>query len=306
MNQQIPQCTSSKVSSGKALWSWGDELWGWTEDIFWSFPEDPQDDLCLFSEGLSVSQADAFMLPSTCQQKLGTAEPTGNPYTDFQDHSSLPTHISTATTQTYYQQQTLYASLGSPTHSQTPSLGISHIQSQGSPYSVGFIATPATMDLPCIPNHQGDTLHNGLQLPDVPVPAAFAQQSPNPTAQGLMGDHFPENPQAHYEWSYEQTQEPPAPNDKSGRSPKLSARCRRRKDKPEECPICGKGHAYKAELDRHIIAQHKDQAEQHALSVERFSCPHCSRDFARKDHLIRHRQRKHGLAKREKRSTKEV
>ncbi|KAK3400370.1 hypothetical protein B0T20DRAFT_182864 [Sordaria brevicollis] len=310
MDQQLPQCILSEVLSGEvALGSWDEEQWEWMGDTFWLFSEGLEGlEIFSFGQDPTLSQDHTSMLPTTCQQTLGTAGPAGDQYTDILHSSSLLAHFSTATSHSYDQlqtQTTQYLSLSSPAYSQTPSLDMSPIQSQGSPYSVGPIATPPTVNLPYSPYHEGENLLYGIQPQDFPVPASFAQQPMNPTTEGLVGDTNPENAQTHSVMSYQQAQNAPASNYQSRHSPKLSARRRRRKVKPEECPICGKGHAYKAELDRHMIAQHKDQAEQHDLSVERFLCPHCPQDFARKDHLTRHLQRKHGLPKGIRRRSKE-
>ncbi|KAK3339490.1 hypothetical protein B0H65DRAFT_302045 [Neurospora tetraspora] len=241
------------------------------EEAPWAWDDEQwiEDSLWSILEGLetpSVSQAHTFMPPSdTCQQTSSTTESTFYPYFDLQGYNSLPENPLT------YERPAHSFSSGSPTYTHTPSLGFSPVPSQDSPHSVESLAT-----------------------------------TPNFTVEEPMDGLLPKDPQAHTESSYEQAQSHPAPTDQPGHSPKLSARRRRRKEKPVKCPIpgCGMGHAYQAELDRHIIAQHKDQAEQYALSVKRFPCPHCPRDFARKDHLTRHRQRRHGLAKQEKRRSK--
>lgn len=297
MNQQQLQCTSLEMFSGEAFWPWGDEQWECPNDSLWSFPEGLQEvDFCLFNVTPSIPQAQAIMLPlGICQQTSRTTEPEIDPYLIFEAYNNPPANLST------YEQQAHFLPSGSPTYSQPPSLGFSPMPSQDSPASVE--QTPPSMPLPYIlPNHRTASM-NGSQLQDAQPPAVFTNAVPGLPVE-LMAGPQPKDPQAHPESFYGQAQNQPAPTDQSGHSPKLPARRQRRKDKPEACPICGKGHAYQADLDRHIIAQHKDQAEQHALSTERFPCPHCPRDFARKDHLIRHRQRKHGLAKQQRRSKK--
>lgn len=64
--------------------------------------------------------------------------------------------------------------------------------------------------------------------------------------------------------------------------------------RPARCGICGKGHAYKADLNRHIVRNHREHAAALGLSTERPVCKWCSRSFARKDHLLKHQTRKHG------------
>ncbi|KAK4177086.1 hypothetical protein QBC36DRAFT_139539 [Triangularia setosa] len=70
---------------------------------------------------------------------------------------------------------------------------------------------------------------------------------------------------------------------------------RRKADKPVKCPLCHKGHAYDAELTKHIRANHKAEAYRFGISTARFPCPisACSQTFARPDHASRHVQRKH-------------
>ncbi|KAK4109129.1 hypothetical protein N656DRAFT_358501 [Canariomyces notabilis] len=81
----------------------------------------------------------------------------------------------------------------------------------------------------------------------------------------------------------------------------LPARERRKLDRPEECPLCGKGHAYRAGLNRHICSKHPDEAARFNLSTERQVCKWCRSSFARKDHLLRHLTRKHQRAKQQHR-----
>ncbi|KAK3951532.1 hypothetical protein QBC32DRAFT_160972 [Pseudoneurospora amorphoporcata] len=296
MNQQQLRCASSEMLSGEALWAWGDEQWEWTDGSLWSLPGGLGEvDFCLFNENPSISQAQALMLPSgTFQQTSRTIEPTIDPYLTLEVFNNLPANLPT------YEQQAHFFPSGSPTYSQSPSLRFSPIPSQDSPSSVGFLETPPSMPLPYMPLNHRNASANGLQLQNLQAPAVFTNAMPGlPVV--LMDGPLPEDAQAHPESSYEQAQNDPTPTDHSGHSPKLSARHRRRKEKPIKCSICAKGHAYQAELDRHIVAQHKDQAEEYALSVKRFPCPHCPMDFARKDGLVRHGQRTHGLAKQVKR-----
>ncbi|KAK3940306.1 hypothetical protein QBC46DRAFT_341712 [Diplogelasinospora grovesii] len=82
----------------------------------------------------------------------------------------------------------------------------------------------------------------------------------------------------------------------------VSARERRKIEKPEKCPLCGAGFAYKADRDKHLVTgQHRAQAHNFGLSTEKFSClvGRCralQKTFARKDGLKRHRKNKHGLS----------
>ncbi|CCC07003.1 hypothetical protein SMACR_12733 [Sordaria macrospora] len=310
MHQQQLQFTSSEMFSGEAFWTWGDEQWGWLDGSLWPFPEGFEGvDFCLFNESPSISQAQAIILPSgICQQTLRTTEPEIDPH--FEAYNIPPANPLTYEQQAHlfpsgsptYQLQAHFPS-GSTTYSQPPSLGFSPMPSQDSPASVE--QTPPSMPLPYILLNHGEASMSGSQLQDAQPPAVLTDAVPGLPVE-LMDGRLPKDRQAHPESFHGQAQNQgqPASTDQLGHSPKLPARRQRRKDKPEACPICGKGHAYQAELDRHIIAQHKDQAEKHALSTARLPCPHCPRDFARKDHLVRHRQRKHGLAKQQKRSKK--
>jgi hypothetical protein len=297
MNQQQIHCPSSEMFSGEALGAWDDEQWEWTDGSLWPLPGGLGEmDFCLFNENPSISQAQALMLQSgTFSQTSHTIEPATDSYPTLEDYNNLPGNLPT------YEQQAHFFPSGSPTYSQSPSLRFSPIPSQDSPSSVEFLETPPSMPLPYMPPNHRDASTSGIQLQGAHAPVVFTNAPSDFTIEELMYGLLPKDPQAHPESSYGQAQNHPTPTDHSSHIPKLSARRRRRKEKPVKCSICGKGHAYQAELDRHVIAQHKDQAEKYALSVKRLPCPHCPKDFARKDHLVRHGQRRHGLAKQVKR-----
>ncbi|KAK0659134.1 hypothetical protein QBC41DRAFT_237610 [Cercophora samala] len=75
----------------------------------------------------------------------------------------------------------------------------------------------------------------------------------------------------------------------------IPARQLRQIKKPVKCPLCQLGHDYAAGLQRHIAVHHKDQARLFNVSIARTPCPisGCSKDFARRDHALRHVERKH-------------
>lgn len=68
---------------------------------------------------------------------------------------------------------------------------------------------------------------------------------------------------------------------------------------PEECSICGKGHQFKAGLDRHMITRHG------APNPPSY-CSLCPKSYSRSDRLARHLQAKHGHASGRQRSTPTV
>ncbi|KAH6634988.1 hypothetical protein B0J18DRAFT_35324 [Chaetomium sp. MPI-SDFR-AT-0129] len=77
------------------------------------------------------------------------------------------------------------------------------------------------------------------------------------------------------------------------RPPGISAREWRKKIHPEKCPVCGLGHTYQNERDKHIAARHREVAGQYGVSTTRLRCGWCARTFARGDHLTRHLSRSH-------------
>ncbi|KAK3323789.1 hypothetical protein B0T19DRAFT_213808 [Cercophora scortea] len=74
---------------------------------------------------------------------------------------------------------------------------------------------------------------------------------------------------------------------------RLLARERRKLERPSKCPICKLGHAYDADMRKHIRAKHPDQARRFNVSTERHRCRWCGESLARSDHLARHLKRKH-------------
>lgn len=71
-------------------------------------------------------------------------------------------------------------------------------------------------------------------------------------------------------------------------------RQKRKEDKPEKCHICGKGHQWNRDLQRHYWSNHPDEAFKMGLRRSEHKCRHCGKYFARRDHLKRHLKRKHG------------
>lgn len=64
----------------------------------------------------------------------------------------------------------------------------------------------------------------------------------------------------------------------------------RKVTKPEKCHICGLGHAQKRDLDRHMVSNHRKEAERMGLDVSKVSCRVCGFEF---DSIRRDRLRKH-------------
>ncbi|KAL7958319.1 hypothetical protein V8C34DRAFT_148764 [Trichoderma compactum] len=69
----------------------------------------------------------------------------------------------------------------------------------------------------------------------------------------------------------------------------------RKASRPEKCHICGLGHAQKRDLDRHMVSNHRKEAERMGLDVSKVSCKFCGLEFdsIRSDRLLRHKKRKH-------------
>ncbi|KAL6813883.1 hypothetical protein J3E69DRAFT_348077 [Trichoderma sp. SZMC 28015] len=65
--------------------------------------------------------------------------------------------------------------------------------------------------------------------------------------------------------------------------------------RPEKCHICGFGHAQRRELERHMVSNHRKEAERMKLDVSKVSCRFCGLGFdsIRRDRLHRHMKRKH-------------
>lgn len=65
--------------------------------------------------------------------------------------------------------------------------------------------------------------------------------------------------------------------------------------RPEKCHICGLGHAQRRELERHMVSNHRKEAERMELDVSKVSCKFCGLKFdrIRRDRLVRHMKRKH-------------
>lgn len=74
----------------------------------------------------------------------------------------------------------------------------------------------------------------------------------------------------------------------------IPARELRKQTKPVKCPICDHGHAYTADLRKHIASNHPERAHEFQVPTARTPCTMCSRTFARRDHYVRHCRTKHG------------
>ncbi|KAK4235580.1 hypothetical protein C8A03DRAFT_36553 [Achaetomium macrosporum] len=77
--------------------------------------------------------------------------------------------------------------------------------------------------------------------------------------------------------------------------PGVSSRAWRYQIRPEKCPICGKGHTFRSELEKHVAAKHPDVAPDLGVSTKRHVCDLCQESLARNDHLVRHKKNKHGI-----------
>jgi hypothetical protein len=88
------------------------------------------------------------------------------------------------------------------------------------------------------------------------------------------------------------------------RPPGISSREWRKIIKPEKCPKCPMGFPYKHDLNKHIVARHRQIAAKRKLSLERHACKWCPGMFARKDHLKRHLTKEHQREKTWKRRSK--
>jgi len=76
---------------------------------------------------------------------------------------------------------------------------------------------------------------------------------------------------------------------------KCNSRQRRKKERPEICPVCDQGFDYQANLKKHLIARHPE-----VISPEerkRVSCELCPRTYARRDHMLKHMTKAHGRQK---------
>jgi hypothetical protein len=88
------------------------------------------------------------------------------------------------------------------------------------------------------------------------------------------------------------------------RPPGISSREWHKIIRPEKCPTCPMGFPYKHDLNKHIVARHRQVAAKRKLSLERHACKWCPGTFARKDHLMRHLTREHQREKTWKRRSK--
>ncbi|EHK23319.1 uncharacterized protein TRIVIDRAFT_111149 [Trichoderma virens Gv29-8] len=90
--------------------------------------------------------------------------------------------------------------------------------------------------------------------------------------------------------------QPIIPTDiQKGKKPKTLKKDARKACKPEICKVCGKGHAEKRDLDRHMVAHHRPVAKRLGIDVSKRACKICGIEFdnIRRDNLRRHMKRKH-------------
>ncbi|KAK0701987.1 hypothetical protein B0T26DRAFT_735487 [Lasiosphaeria miniovina] len=86
------------------------------------------------------------------------------------------------------------------------------------------------------------------------------------------------------------------PRVQQSRPEKISAREKRKIYRPVKCKYCNLGSTHTRELKKHIRAKHKDIARELGM-LEEFPCDECGKIITRGDNLLRHRRKKHGLAK---------
>jgi hypothetical protein len=86
--------------------------------------------------------------------------------------------------------------------------------------------------------------------------------------------------------------------------PGYSSRKWRMEHRPERCPVCQKGHSYKSELKKHILARHPELAAEYGIRTARYDCKWCDKSYTRADRLTRHLTQKHGREKNAKRRHK--
>lgn len=139
-------------------------------------------------------------------------------------------------------------------------------------------------------------------LPDMHLSAAPLHMSPVPvsssssaTTAGAAFPIMPENPEPS-----------PAANTAHNRRHRRNTRRRqrntqdiparelRKQTRPARCPICDYGHAYRADMEKHIASNHPEQAHEFQVSTARTPCTMCSKTFARRDHFLRHCRIIHG------------
>ncbi|UPL01937.1 hypothetical protein LCI18_012871 [Fusarium solani-melongenae] len=82
---------------------------------------------------------------------------------------------------------------------------------------------------------------------------------------------------------------------KPGTRPCDRRRAERKYNKKAECVFCSKRFQCNRDLDRHYKAKHPKEAAEMGIDMRRIPCKYCSEDFARDDHLKRHKLTQHGI-----------
>ncbi|KAL6692764.1 hypothetical protein J3F84DRAFT_382243 [Trichoderma pleuroticola] len=85
------------------------------------------------------------------------------------------------------------------------------------------------------------------------------------------------------------------PRRRKRKGSKMSKRDERKANKPEKCHICGLGHDWRRDLERHMVSNHRKEAERMGLDVSKISCRICGLEFdnIRRDRLRRHMKGQH-------------
>jgi hypothetical protein len=188
-----------------------------------------------------------------------------------------------------------------------PSLGCSETsQSMPSPIDISTsenirLALEAPDEIPGVDlspslwNASPDSLHPlGYSLPITPLDLIY-HQSPEISSQlGCSISPTPEAPN-YQQTSFIQHQIMQQRRRNNKKNPESLQRNQRKRNKPEKCHMCGKGHAYKRDLNRHMVSNHKAEAERLGLDVSKIECKICKKVFdrIRSDRLLKHMKKIH-------------
>ncbi|CAI6094899.1 unnamed protein product [Clonostachys chloroleuca] len=138
----------------------------------------------------------------------------------------------------------------------------------------------------------------------MPVPIFYDQaprttQITSPPGRPLLpkpiGMPSPESPEIPLQWGEKDgTREPKR---RKRKDPKDLKKNQRKESKPERCPMpmCSQRFAYERDLDRHMVSNHRSEAERRGLDVSKCKCPVCGLEFdnIRYDRLLKHTKLKH-------------
>lgn len=82
------------------------------------------------------------------------------------------------------------------------------------------------------------------------------------------------------------------------RNPEALKKNQRKITKPEVCHICGKGHTWIRELNRHMVTNHREEAARMNLDLSKTKCKYCDVEFdnIRKDRVKKHVKKVHGIS----------